>query len=184
MKRLLATLSLLLAAALPLAAETPTSVYDVPLKDIDGKAASLKPYEGKVLLIVNVASKCGNTPQYKPLEKLHKDFENDGLAVVGFPCNDFGGQEPGTPEEIKTFCSTKYDVSFPLFEKVTVKGPGKHPLYVLLTGPTSPFPGDVKWNFGKFLIGRDGKILKRFEPGVKPDSPQVLTAIKAALAAK
>ena len=184
MKRLVATLSLLLTAALPLAAETPSSVYDVPLKDIDGKAASLKPYAGKVLLIVNVASKCGNTPQYKPLEKLHKDFEKEGLAIVGFPCNDFGGQEPGTPEEIKTFCSTKYDVSFPLFEKVTVKGPGKHPLYVLLTGPTSPFPGDVKWNFGKFLIGRDGKILKRFEPGVKPDSPQVLTAIKAALAAK
>ncbi len=184
MKSLFASLSLLFAAALPLMAAPPASVYDVPLKDIDGKPASLKPYEGKVLLIVNVASKCGNTPQYKPLEALHKQFEKDGLAIVGFPCNDFGGQEPGTPDQIKTFCSTKYDVTFPLFEKVKVKGPEKHPLYVLLTGPASPFPGDVKWNFGKFLVGRDGKILKRFEPGVKPDSPQVVEAIKTALAAK
>ena len=105
-------------------------------------------------------------------------------GVLGFPCNDFGAQEPGTPDEIKTFCSTTYKVTFPLYEKVVVKGEAKHPLYEELSGPKSPFPGDVKWNFGKFLIGRDGKILKRFEPKVKPDSPEVVDAIKAALAAK
>lgn len=182
MKTLLASAALLFAIAAH--AETPASLYDVPLKDIDGKPASLKAYQGKVLLIVNVASKCGNTPQYKPLEKLYKDFEKDGLVVVGVPSNDFGGQEPGTPEEIKTFCSSKYDVTFPIFEKVKVKGADKHALYQVLTGPASPFPGDVKWNFGKFLIGRDGKILKRFEPKVQPDSAEVVGAIKDALAAK
>lgn len=160
------------------------SLYDIPLKDIDGKDAPLKKYEGKVMLIVNVASRCGNTPQYTALEELHEKFKADGLAVLGFPCNDFGAQEPGTPEEIKTFCETKYKVKFPLYEKVVVKGEAKHPLYKVLSGPESPFPGDVKWNFGKFLVGRDGKVIKRFEPKVKPDSPEVMGAIKAALAAK
>ena len=172
-----ATLSLALTA-------TAGSLYDIPLKDIDGKDAPLKNYQGKVMLIVNVASRCGNTPQYTALEELHEKFKADGLAVLGFPCNDFGAQEPGTPDEIKTFCSTTYKVTFPLYEKVVVKGEAKHPLYEELSGPKSPFPGDVKWNFGKFLIGRDGKILKRFEPKVKPDSPEVVDAIKAALAAK
>lgn len=161
-----------------------TSIYDLPLKDINGKDAPLSAYKGKVMLIVNVASFCGNTPQYKGLEELHNKFKGDGLSVIGFPCNDFGAQEPGSPEEIKTFCSTKYSVTFPLYEKVVVKGGGKCPLYEVLSGPKSPFPGDVKWNFGKFLVGRDGKIVKRFEPKVKPDSPEVLDAIKEALAAK
>jgi glutathione peroxidase len=160
------------------------SLYDIPLKSIDGKDVSLNDYKGKVMLIVNVASKCGKTPQYAQLEELNKEFKKEGLAVLGFPCNDFGGQEPGTLDEIKEFCSTKYKVTFPMFDKVVVKGADKHPLYQILSGPESPFPGDVKWNFGKFLVGRDGKILKRFEPGVKPDAPEVTDAIKAALAAK
>lgn len=183
MKLLTFATSLLLAAALS-AADAPKSVYDVPLKDIDGKETSLKPYQGKVMLIVNVASKCGKTPQYAQLEELNKEFQKEGLAVLGFPCNDFGGQEPGTNDQIKEFCSTKYKVTFPMFDKLKVKGPEKHPLYQVLSGPESPYPGDVKWNFGKFLVGRDGKILKRFEPGVKPDAPEVKDAIKEALAAK
>lgn len=183
MKLLTFATSLLLAAALS-AADAPKSVYDIPLKDIDGKETSLKPYQGKVMLIVNVASKCGKTPQYAQLEQLNQQFQKDGLAVLGFPCNDFGGQEPGTNDQIKEFCSTKYKVTFPMFDKLKVKGPEKHPLYQVLSGPESPFPGDVKWNFGKFLVSRDGKILKRFEPGVKPDAPEVVDAIKAALAEK
>jgi glutathione peroxidase len=183
MKLLTLASSLLLAVAL-CAADAPKSVYDVPLKDIDGKDTSLKAFQGKVLLIVNVASKCGKTPQYAQLEQLNQEFKKDGLAVLGFPCNDFGGQEPGTNAEIKEFCSLKYKVTFPMFDKLVVKGAEKSPLYQVLSGPTSPFPGDVKWNFGKFLVGRDGKILKRFEPGDKPDAPAVVAAIKEALAAK
>lgn len=160
------------------------SLYDIPLKDIDGKDTSLKAYEGKVLLIVNVASRCGNTPQYTQLQALHEQFAKDGLAVLGFPCNDFGKQEPGSNADIKEFCSTQYKVSFPMFDKVVVKGPEKHALYQALSGPESPFPGDVKWNFGKFLVGRDGKILARFEPKVKPDDAQVTAAIEQALAKK
>ncbi len=175
--------TLLVAAALN-AADAPKSVYEVPLKDIDGKETSLKSYQGKVMLIVNVASKCGNTPQYTQLEQLNQEFSKLGLAVLGFPCNDFGKQEPGSNEEIKEFCSTKYKVSFPMFDKVVCKGPEKSPIYQVLSGPDSPFPGDVKWNFGKFLVGKDGKILKRFEPKVKPDAPEVIEAIKEALAAK
>lgn len=181
----LLTLATTLLAAISLsAADAPKSVYDVPLKDIDGKETSLKAYQGKVMLIVNVASKCGKTPQYAQLEQLNQEFKKDGLAVLGFPCNDFGKQEPGTNEEIKEFCSTKYKVTFPMFDKIVVKGPEKHPLYQVLSGPDSPFPGDVKWNFGKFLVGKDGKILKRFEPGDKPDAPAVVAAIKEALASK
>ncbi len=182
--KLLTLATTLLAAAALCAADAPKSVYDVPLKDIDGKDTSLKDYQGKVMLIVNVASKCGNTPQYKELEALNKEFKKDGLAVLGFPCNDFGGQEPGTNDAIKEFCSTKYKVTFPMFDKVVVKGADKHPLYQVLSGPDAPFPGDVKWNFGKFLVGKDGTILKRFEPKTKPDAPEVLEAIKEALAAK
>lgn len=159
------------------------SVYDIPLKDIDQKPTSLKAYKGKVLLIVNVASQCGLTPQYQALEKLHKDYKGKGFTVLGFPCNDFGAQEPGTNEEIKQFCSSKYQVSFPMFDKLHVKGAGQHPLYAALSGKTSPFPGDVKWNFGKFLIGKNGELLKRFEPKTTPDDPEVIKAIEAALAA-
>ena len=175
---------ILLAAAAALAATSAAfagPLYDIPLKDIKGQPTSLKPYEGKVMLIVNVASKCGNTPQYKQLEELHQKYQQGRLAVLGFPCNDFGGQEPGTNEQIQEFCTSKYSVTFPLFDKVVVKGPDKHPLYEALSGPSSPFPGDVKWNFGKFLVGKDGKILARFEPKTKPDAPEVIAAIEAAL---
>lgn len=165
-------------------AQTKTSLYDIPLKDIDGKDASLKAYQGKVLLVVNVASKCGFTPQYEALQAVHKKYEGQGFTVLGFPCNDFGAQEPGTPEEIKQFCSSKYSVTFPLFGKLHVKGEEQHPLYAALTGKESPYPGPIKWNFGKFIIGKDGKILKRFDSKVTPDSPEVTSAIEAALAAK
>jgi len=163
---------------------TAGSLYDIPLKDIDAKETSLKPYEGKVLLIVNVASHCGYTPQYKALESVYEKYKDKGVVVLGFPCNQFGAQEPGTAEEIKQFCSSKYNVSFPLFEKIEVNGANRHPLYVSLAGKESPYAGDIKWNFSKFLIGRDGKILKRFESKVTPDSPEVTSAIEAALAAK
>jgi len=161
-----------------------TSLYDIPLKDINGKDTSLKAYQGKALLIVNVASRCGNTPQYKGLEALHQKYKDQGFAVLGFPCNQFGKQEPGSNEEIKEFCSKNYSVTFPMFDKLEVKGANQHPLYKELSGKDAPFPGDVKWNFGKFLVGRDGKIVKRIEPGVKPESPEVVTAIEGALAAK
>jgi glutathione peroxidase len=165
-------------------AQAQSSIYDIPLKDIDGKPTSLKAYQGKVLLIVNVASKCGFTPQYEGLEAVYKKYQDKGFVVLGFPCNDFGSQEPGTAEEIKTFCSSRYNVTFPLFEKLHVKGAEQHPLYAALTGKDSPVPGDVKWNFGKFLISKEGKILKRFDSKVKPDSAEVTAAVEAALAAK
>ncbi len=160
------------------------SIYQVPLKDIDGKATSLNAYKGKVLLLVNVASKCGYTPQYAGLEALYEKYKDQGFAVLGFPCNQFGRQEPGTNEEIKQFCSTKYQVTFPLYDKIEVNGPNRHPLYSTLAGSDSPFSGDIKWNFTKFLIGRDGKIVKRFESAVKPDSPELVKAVEAALAHK
>ena len=178
---LVLTMSWLAVVACAGAAE---SIYRIPLKDIDGKSASLKPYQGKVLLIVNVASKCGFTPQYTGLEALYEKYKDQGLAVLGFPCNQFGGQEPGTDQEIKTFCSTHYDVTFPLFDKLEVNGAQRHPLYAWLAGGSSPVAGDIRWNFTKFLIGRDGKILKRFDSKVKPDSPEMVQAIEAALAAK
>ena len=161
-----------------------SSLYDIPLKDINGKDTSLSAYKGKVLLIVNVASYCGNTPQYKGLEALYEKYKGQGFEVLGFPCNQFGKQEPGSNAEIKEFCTKTYSVTFPMFDKLEVKGSNQHPLYRELSGPSSPFPGDVKWNFGKFLVGRDGKLLKRIEPGVKPESPEVVKAIESALAAK
>jgi glutathione peroxidase len=160
------------------------SIYDIPLKDIDGKDATLKPYVGKVMLIVNVASKCGFTPQYTALEATYQKYSAQGLVVCGFPCNQFGAQEPGTDAEIKEFCTSKYSVTFPMFDKLEVNGDNRHPLYVALAGADSPFPGNIKWNFTKFLIGRDGKILARFDSKVKPDSDEVTKAIEAALAAK
>jgi glutathione peroxidase len=181
--KLIAAFGALLLVQLASAAEI-SSLYEIPVKDIAGKQTSLKEYRGDVLLVVNVASKCGLTPQYKSLEATYRKYKGKGLEVLAFPCNDFGSQEPGTNEEIKEFCSANYNVSFPLFDKVHVKGPEQHPLYAQLTGKTSPFPGDIKWNFGKFLIGRDGKILHRFEPKVAPDAPEVVAAIEAALAAK
>ena len=157
------------------------SIHDIPLKDIDGKETSLKAYQGKVVLVVNVASHCGFTPQYKGLESVYEKYKDKGLVVLGFPCNQFGAQEPGTAEEIKQFCSSKYNVTFPLYSKIEVNGANRHPLYVALAGKDSPFPGDIKWNFSKFLIGRDGKILKRFESPVSPESAEMTSAIEAAL---
>jgi glutathione peroxidase len=160
------------------------SIYDIPLKDINGKDTTLAAYKGKVLLIVNVASHCGYTPQYQGLEAIYKKHSDQGFAVLGFPCNQFGGQEPGTDAEIVQFCTSKYNVTFPLFDKIEVNGANRHPLYVMLAGPTSPFPGNISWNFNKFLIGKDGKILKRFDSKATPESPEVVQAIEAALAAK
>ena len=133
---------------------------------------------------MNVASQCGFTPQYKGLQTLQDKYKSKGFTVVGVPCNDFGQQEPGSSEEIRKFCTEKYNVTFPLTEKVHVKGEEQHPLYARLTGKDAEFPGDIKWNFGKFLIGRDGKILNRFDSKVTPESPEMTSAIEAALAAK
>ena len=144
----------------------------------------MRNFEGQVLLIVNTASKCGFTPQYEGLEALHRELSPRGFAVLGFPCNQFGAQEPGTNAEIKEFCSVNFHVSFPLYDKLDVNGEHRHPLYAVLAGPASPFPGDIGWNFTKFLVGRDGRILARFSSKVKPDAPEVLAAIESALAAK
>ena len=156
------------------------------MKDIDGKEVDLSAYQGKVLMVVNVASKCGLTPQYTQLVALHKKYKDQGFEVIGFPANNFMGQEPGTNEEIKTFCSTKYGVEFPIMSKISVKGDDIDPLYAELTSTekNGEFGGEIKWNFTKFLVGRDGKVIDRFEPPVKPDAPEVVTAIEAAIAGK
>jgi len=174
MRKLLASLVLMATAA---AADLTT----IPFKTITGKETSLAEYKGKVVLVVNTASKCGLTPQYEALETIYDKYRKKGFVILGFPCNDFGNQEPGTGKEIRTFCKDKYDVSFPLTEKVHVKGPEQHPLYAALTGKEGAFPGDVAWNFGKFLIGKDGKPIARFEPKTTPDSPEVTEAIEKAL---
>lgn len=153
-------------------------IYAFTLKSIDGHQAPLAGYQGKAVLIVNVASKCGYTPQYAGLEALYQKYKDKGLVLVGVPANNFGSQEPGTDEEIKTFCSRTYNVTFPMMSKVSVKGSDITPLYGYLTSNTG---GDVKWNFTKFLIGRDGKIVKRFESGVKPDAAELVAAVEAAL---
>ena len=159
------------------------SVYNFTLKSIDGKPVSLSEYHGKVLLLVNVASKCGFTPQYAALESLYEKYKDRGLVIVGIPANNFAGQEPGTNEEIKKFCSTKYNVSFPMMAKVSVLGDDKTPLYVFLTDKSvnPQIGGDIKWNFTKFLFDRNGKPVARFEPNVTPDSPQVVSAVESAL---
>ena len=151
---------------------------DIAVKDIDGKDTTLKAYAGKVLLIVNVASECGYTPQYAGLQALHEKMSGKGLTVLGFPCNDFGGQEPGTEAVIKTFCTENYKVTFPMFSKVAIKGDAKHPLYAALQSAAG---GEVGWNFEKFLVGKDGKVLKRFGSDVEPGSPELMAAIEEAL---
>jgi glutathione peroxidase len=160
-----------------------SSVYEFTLNSIDGQPAPLAAYKGKVLLLVNVASKCGFTPQYTALEALHEKYKDQGLVVMGFPANNFMSQEPGTNEEIKDFCSRTYSVKFPMYSKISVKGEDKASLYQYLTDKeTNPATGgEIKWNFTKFLVSRDGKILARFEPAVKPDSPEVTSAIEKAL---
>lgn len=176
------------------------NLYDIPVNSIDGNALTLESYQGKVLLVVNVASKCGLTPQYEGLEKLYEGKRADGLELLGFPANNFKGQEPGTDAEIKDFCSTTYDVKFPLFSKISVVGEDQHPLYSALTkakpdatgdgpfrerlqgyGMTPNAAPDVLWNFEKFLISRDGRVVGRFSPDVEADDPRLLAAIDAEL---
>ena len=161
-----------------------STVLDFKMKDIDGKEVDLAKYKGDVLLIVNTASFCGNTPQYAGLEKLHQTYKAKGFTVLAFPANEFGKQEPGSNQEIKEFCSTKYHVSFPVFSKIVVKGDGIDPLYSFLTSKDSnpKFGGDVTWNFAKFLVNRKGEVIGRFDPREKPESPKVVSAIEAALA--
>ena len=160
-----------------------SNVLDFTLNSIDGKPAPLSQYQGKVVLIVNVASRCGFTPQYTGLEKIYEKYKDQGFVILGFPANNFGSQEPGTNEEIKTFCSSKYSVTFPMYAKISVKGDDIHPLYSYLTGKqTNPATaGDIKWNFTKFLVGKDGKVIARFESAVTPESPEVTGAIEKAL---
>jgi glutathione peroxidase len=165
-------------------AETGKNIAEIPLKDIDGNDTTLKAQKARVMLVVNVASRCGLTPQYAALEKVHRQFKGQGFSVVGVPCNDFREQEPGTAAEIKEFCSSKYDVTFPLLSKIHVKGAEQHALYAALTGKDAAFPGDIEWNFGKFLVTSDGKVLKRFSPRTTPDDPEVIKAIEAALASR
>lgn len=178
------------------------TLYDIPLHRLNGQPATLREFEGHALLIVNVASKCGLTPQYAGLEALYERFREKGLQVLGFPCNDFAGQEPGSAEEIESFCTTNYGVRFPMFEKVTITGGPRHPLYARLieAQPSArgapdgklrdalaqhnllpKHPGDVLWNFEKFLVGRDGRVVARFAPDVAPDDPALVDAIEGAL---
>lgn len=162
-----------------------TNVYDFTMQDIDGKATSLSSFKGKVLLIVNVASKCGFTGQYTGLENLYKTYAGQGLVVLGFPANNFLGQEPGTESEIKKFCTLNYGVTFPMFAKISVKGKDIHPLYAFLTAKeTNPaFSGAISWNFNKFLIGRDGSIVGRFGSRTKPEDKELVAAVEQALKA-
>ncbi|MEO8026418.1 MAG: glutathione peroxidase [Bryobacteraceae bacterium] len=167
-------------------AATGSSIYDFTVNGIDGKPKTLADYKGKVVMIVNVASKCGFTPQYRELEGLYKKYQGQGFVILGFPANNFMSQEPGTDEEIKTFCSRTYDVTFPMFSKVSVKGSDMAPLYQYLTDKkTNPEHGGfVGWNFSKFLVDRNGRIVDRFMPTTKPESMGVVEAVEKALAEK
>lgn len=159
-----------------------SGLYGFTLNSIDGKPAPLADYKGKVVLIVNVASRCGYTPQYTALEATYEKYKAQGFVILGFPANNFGAQEPGTNEEIKTFCSRKYNVTFPMYSKISVKGDDQAPLYSFLTKETGPgISGDIKWNFTKFLVDRNGNVVQRFEPAVTPDSPEVTAAIEKQL---
>ena len=168
------------------AASPAKSIYDFQMKDIDGKDVKLSKYKGNVLLVVNTASKCGYTPQYEGLQAIYSKYHDQGFEILGFPANNFGGQEPGTEAEIKEFCTMKYKVTFPMFAKISVKGEDQHPLYTYLTSKeTDPaFAGDISWNFNKFLIDRNGKILARFSSKDTPQSDAVVGAIETALASK
>ena len=159
------------------------SIYDTEVKDLEGSPADLKDYQGKVLLLVNVASHCGLTPQYAGLQKLHETFGDKGFEVLGFPCNQFMGQEPGTPDEIKTFCETSYGVTFPLFEKIDVNGANRHPIYEQLvsTPDAEGHTGDIRWNFEKFLVSPEGEVVGRFSPVVTPEDDALVAAVEAQL---
>jgi len=159
-----------------------SGVYSFTLNSIEGKPAPLADYKGKVVLLVNVASQCGYTPQYSALEAIYEKYKGQGFVILGFPANNFGAQEPGTNEEIKTFCTRKYSVTFPMYSKISVKGDDQAPLYAYLTKETGAgIAGDIKWNFTKFLVDRDGKVVERFEPAVTPDSKEVTAAIEKRL---
>lgn len=162
---------------------TMTNVYDFTMQDIDGNGVSLESFKGKVLLIVNVASKCGFTGQYAGLERLYAKYKEQGLVILGFPANNFLGQEPGTDAEIKTFCALTYGVTFPMFSKISVKGKDIHPLYAFLTSKktTPAFSGAISWNFNKFLIGRDGTVVGRFGSRTEPDDQEFVEAVAKAL---
>jgi glutathione peroxidase len=158
------------------------SIYDFTLNSIDGKPMPLAAFKGKVILVVNVASRCGFTPQYSALESIYEKYKDQGFVILGFPANNFGHQEPGTNAEIKKFCSAKYNVTFPMYAKISVKGDDQAPLYKYLTESANPaYAGEIKWNFTKFLVDRDGHVVQRFEPDTTPDSPQVTSAIEQAL---
>ncbi len=161
------------------------TVHDIPVNTLAGEPSSLGELAGKALLVVNVASRCGLTPQYTGLERLHEQYASRGFAVAGFPCNQFGGQEPGTAEEIQEFCSVTYGVTFPMFEKIEVNGPGRHPVYSELTqvADAAGEAGDIQWNFEKFLVRPDGSVAARFRPGTAPDDPGLVAAIEANLPA-
>ena len=177
------SLILMMFIAAGMTAAYAASIYDFTMRSIDGESVSLKSYSGKVVLLVNVASRCGFTPQYAGLEALYEKYKDRGLVIVGVPANNFASQEPGTNEEIKKFCSMKYNVTFPMMAKVSVLGDDQTPLYHFLTDKSAnpQVGGDIKWNFTKFLFDRHGKPVARFEPAVTPDSPQVQAAIEAAL---
>jgi glutathione peroxidase len=162
-----------------------SSVYEHTINDLSGKPFDLAGLSGRVTLVVNVASKCGLTPQYTELERLHEQYADQGFTVLGVPCNQFGGQEPGTSEEIAEFCSVNYGVTFPLTEKIEVNGPQRHPLYQTLTAAPDADgeAGDIQWNFEKFLVGADGRVLARFRPRAQPESEEITSAVKAALPA-
>lgn len=157
-----------------------TTLHDFQVKTIDGADKSLADYRGKALLVVNVASQCGLTPQYSKLQALYQARAGEGIEVLGFPCNQFMGQEPGTEDEIKTFCETSYGVTFPLFSKLEVNGPGAHPLYQWLKSETGG--GEITWNFEKFVVGKDGRVVERFSPKTAPDDPKILAALERARA--
>jgi glutathione peroxidase len=161
----------------------PMTIYDIPVRTLAGEPASLEEYRGRALLIVNVASKCGLTPQYAALERLHETYAGRGFSVLGVPCNQFGGQEPGTAEEIAEFCSTTYGVTFPLLEKTEVNGAGRHPLYGVLTAAADGDgeAGDIQWNFEKFLVSPEGAVVRRFRPGTTPEDPELVKAVEAEL---
>ena len=175
--------SLILATVIGPAALAPSSIYDFKMDDIDGKSVPLTKFKGKVLLVVNVASKCGNTPQYAGLEAMYKKYKDQGFAILGFPANEFGGQEPGTNAQIKEFCTATYNVEFPMFSKIVVKGEGIHPLYQWLIQQTDN-KNDIEWNFAKFVVGRDGKVLARFSPKTQPTDPNLVSLVEKALATK
>ena len=178
-KTILVTGVLLTVAASLFAA---SGIYTFTLNSIEGKPAPLADYKGKVVLLVNVASQCGYTPQYSALEAIYEKYKDQGFVILGFPANNFGAQEPGTNEEIKTFCTRKYNVTFPMYSKISVKGADQSPLYAYLTKQTAPgIKGEIQWNFTKFLVDRNGKVIQRFEPAVEPDSKEIQAAIEAAL---